>query len=436
MLKILLIISILVSCNEFSHKRLTNGPDKTTAPNPFQVLSGIDNETKINEGSFTKRKLIANAALNIAAPAFNDLGAKSVKLSSEIGKYCLLVEKASSWDSGIFETMRKGLQEDWKALMKTFHLIEGLQFGPQSEGFPDTEMTKIFPYGTTWDCGALGETVKMSNDPGYRFSAGYSPYGLSNLLPLLFSSKVDEYCPESRVKDPITAWRKKDRLGREKDVCNYAKKVSNESSERISRVAEQWSHQYGFLAKKIVDENYFGNPIETINKISDGLFYIEKELKDERLAVPAGISNCLSASCPYMSIHRLSGISIDSVIQNLNGFKMLFKGITFKNNIDGFGFDDYLDSQKKTFVRIQIEGAINTAITNFEKAKLKGESIESLSAKISDKKLCLDSTSENRIYEMCALYQDVRAVSVLLKNEFLLALGELSAPRQVQGDLD
>lgn len=426
---------LLFSCDDFSQKNLTNGPQKQVAE-PFQLQAGANNEDIVNSGAFSKRKLVANAALNIATPAYADLKMKSDNFHSSVAKYCGVVNKASTWDSGVFETLRADLNSNWKSLMSTFHTIEGFQFGPQSEGFPDTEMTKIFPYGSSWDCGALGEVVDAANNPDYRFMAEYSPYGLVNLTPLTHSNNVEKYCPDSRVKDAIIAWRKKDRLQREKDVCNYTLQVSKESNERITRVAKEWDIKEGYLAKKIIDENYFGNVVASINKISDGLFFVEKELKDERLAVPTGISNCLSTSCPYMSIHRVSGISIDSVIANLKGFKMLFKGITYDSQIDGFGFDDYLQSEGKTFVRIQIESAINDAISNFEKAKENGESIESLSAKIKDKKLCKESTTEVRHFEMCGLFQDVRRVSVLLKNEFLLALGELSAPRQVQGDLD
>jgi predicted lipoprotein len=426
---------LMTSCDDFSQKNLTNGPQKEVAK-PFQLQAGANNEDLVNSGAFSKRKLVANAALNLATPAYADLKVKSDKFHTSVVKYCDVVSKASAWDSGVFDTLRVDLKGNWEELMSTFHTIEAFQFGPQSEGFPDTEMTKIFPYGSSWDCGALGEVVKAANDPDYRFMAEYAPYGLSNLNPLTHAKSVESYCPDSRVNNSIVEWRKKDRLVREKDICKYTVEVSKESNERITRVTNQWDVKQGYLAKKIIDDNYFGNIIATINKLSDGLFFVEKELKDERLAVPTGISNCLSTSCPYMSIHRVSGVSIDSVLANLKGFKMLFKGMTYNNGVDGFGFDDYLESVGKTFVRIQIEGAINDAIANFEKAKANGESIESLSAKIQDKKLCKESTTEQRHFEMCGLFQDVRRVSVLLKNEFLLALGELSAPRQVQGDMD
>jgi len=429
------LIFLFNSCDEFSQKNLTNGPQRTFEP-PFQIKLGANNEDLVNSGVFSKRKLIANAALNIATPAYKDLKEKSDEFHSSVTKYCSLVEKAKNWDEGVFETLRTELKNNWTDLMSVFHIVEGFQFGPQSEGFPDTEMTHLFPYGSSWDCGALGEVVKASKEDDYLFSSGYSPYGLPNMTPLTHSSLVDSFCPDSRVKDEIVEWRKKDRLQRERDICKFTKLVSTESNQRVSRVAKHWDINQGFLAKKILDESYFGSPIATINKISDGLFFLEKELKDERLAVPTGLSNCFSTSCPYMSIHRVSGISIDSVLANLKGFRMLFKGETYNSGKDGFGFDDYLDSQNKVFVRIQMETAINDAIANFEKAKEQGESIESLSAKIKDKKLCKEATTENRNFEMCGLFQDVRAVALLLKNEFLLALGELSAPRQVQGDLD
>jgi len=432
---IALFVCIFLSSCEFEQKELTNGEQKKFEQ-PYQLKQGANQEDLINSGGFTKRKLIANSVVNLATPAFKDLKNKSDRLHHSVVKYCELTQRASQWDEGVFTSLKEDLTKNWEELMKVYHLIEGFQFGPQSEGFPETEFSKGFPYGKTWDCGALTEIAKMGSDPDYYFSTTNKPYGLPNMNALTHSQSVDSFCPDKRLKDIVVQWRKKGRLERERDICKYTLLISKESNERFNRVANHWLEDQSYMAKKILDENYLGNEIETINKISDALFFIEKELKDERLAVPAGIENCLSVSCPYMTIHRTTGFSLRAVLANLKGFRMLFKGTTYEGRKDGFGFDDYLDAQKKTFIRIQMEAAINQAIESFERAQAAGESIESLSRKITDKKLCKESTTEQRNFEMCGLFQDVRRVSTLLKNEFLLALGELSAPRQVQGDMD
>ena len=127
-------------------------------------------------------------------------------------------------------------------------------------------------------------------------------------------------------------------------------------------------------------------------------------------------------------------MSIEAIVSNLEGFYFAFNGIDPITGVNGMGMDDYLSSQNHQSIAQAMNNAINNARKRFS-AHVGKNSLYELSLDVS-KNLCDASTSENRIVEICALYQDLRAITNILKNDYILALRDISAPSQSQGDMD
>ena len=116
----------------------------------------------------------------------------------------------------------------------------------------------------------------------------------------------------------------------------------------------------------------------------------------------------------------------------LLGFQAAFLGQRSKGS-KIYGFDDYLQNVG----RGEIAEALAKEVAQALKSVKEVDSLGDIRAQIEgmDPQQCADTGVENRLVPVCALFQDVRAISTRLKTEFLIALG-LQAPAQFQGDND
>ena len=71
---------------------------------------------------------------------------------------------------------------------------------------------------------------------------------------------------------------------------------------RAKELRDAWSPSGGdFLARfsKVgADDAAYPTTQEALNAVSDALFYLDKETKDMKLAIPAGLKDCTSETCP------------------------------------------------------------------------------------------------------------------------------------------
>jgi predicted lipoprotein len=146
------------------------------------------------------------------------------------------------------------------------------------------------------------------------------------------------------------------------------------------------------------------------------------------------LTKCPDASCPEAREHPYSELGLQSLLTSLNGFKNLFMGISIEDQRNGFGLDDLLRDRGHEQIADAISSNLEQAITEVRRLESKttmGELLKDI-----DPTKCQNSSSENRLEEACALVWDLRGITNLLKNEYLAALQELSAPRQSRGDND
>jgi hypothetical protein len=75
---------------------------------------------------------------------------------------------------------------------------------------------------------------------------------------------------------------------------------------------------------------------EGLNAVADALFVLDQVTKDMRLARPAGLSECTTATCPELLETLYAGDNKERILHNLIGFRLVYTGGT------GLGFDDLL----------------------------------------------------------------------------------------------
>lgn len=155
---------------------------------------------------------------------------------------------------------------------------------------------------------------------------------------------------------------------------------------------------------------------EALNALSDALFYLDKEVKDMKLAEPMGLSMaCTADICPNLRESLFAGRSIANVADNLRGFRLVFAGAM---DGAGRGFDDLLIDVGAGELAAQMIALIDAAIAVADGYEADVPEL-----------LAADPLA------LQPLYDAVKAITDLLKTQLLSTL-DLEVPNRAEGDND
>jgi predicted lipoprotein len=417
----------LLSCGDFNTSLPKDRPSNNneyTGTDPFSP----DELANINSGKFSKRKLLMNLGINVISPAVQRFYDDTLNLQITTRNLCQHYR-----DGQVNSHLENEVKDYWKSAMESYHYLESMMIGPMSDN--DFEIRyKLYSFALTKTnkCSIDKEIVKLYDNPNAAFRENFNRVGL-DALEYLYHSPATYSC--RRPRGSMAAWGNLSELERKRSKCAYIQRTTDFLTQTAKSLKDTWVPTSGNLTKQIVENNLFGNLDQAVNVFSNALFYLDKDLKDYKLAMPLGINeDCPTATCPNSVEHKKTTLSFKSMYYNVLGFKALLTGKDTMNvrSIDGFGFDDYLDTVNAEDLKNQMLTNINTALANLKAYENKSFTDELAGL---DKANCLNSTTTNRLVEVCALYQDVKKISDDLKNDFLVYLA-LKAPRNAQGDND
>ena len=156
---------------------------------------------------------------------------------------------------------------------------------------------------------------------------------------------------------------------------------------------------------------------QALNAVGGALFYVEKQMKDGKLAIPMGLDMaCPAASCPDQVEAVFARSSVDHIAQNLRGFRKLFQGCAEENA--GFGFDDWLAAVDAGDLATRMLTALDGAEAAVATLDVPLETL-----------VVSDPARVQRVYDA------VRVLTNLLKTEFVTTLN-LERPAGTVGDND
>ena len=440
--KILILTSILLtSCEDFTQKNLD------VAVAPVKELDNIDlllSETsRINSGSFTIEKFLANTGSFVTQPLVERMANELDSFNQSVNQYCLGVEVLTELSLEQLKKLREPVQENWKKAMSSYHQLSMMSYGPAALA-SSTVMNSLYTFDGEEKCRVDFELYKLSTGgitrlPRTDVINNYNVRGLDALEPLFFGDPNKSRC--SRPNSRIVEWFKTPLLSREKTACTYAKHLLKDIQKKGRELAKLWSPNEGHYTATML-RGGAGSPIELTNSIGQGLFLLDTNTKDVKLAYPAGfevridgtVTKCPESVCPKKREHLYADFSLEAIESSLVGFRLLFLGINPQTGVNGFGFDDLLRSRDHGDVAEKMSSALENvlkSVRSFKESTSLALALENL-----DPVKCEQTTADNRLEEACALVWDIREVTNLLKNEYLSALQELSAPGQAQGDAD
>lgn len=360
-----------------------------------------------------------------ATPTFTRAALREAAADCAMWQYCQ-VENATNKLRDAVATLRddssdaarEAAQQAWRATMHRWSVAELFQFGPagskvESAGRDPVHGQGIRDFVYAWPVVGRCRVEEQIVGRGYEKSwsqVQISGRGLFGLEYLLFYAGVDHGCSPNSATGK--GWAALDAEGLANAKLDYAAALSVEVSEQVHALREAWSPDGGNFRQTLTDATGYENEQQALNTIAWSLLYIEKEVKDWKVGVPAGVTLTSPVSQPE---GPYSLTATESIRENLRGFRALFQGCGA--NGEGLGFDDWLSDVGQNQLATDMLSALDGA-------QLAADALPPL--------------HEATKAELEAFYQQLRALTSLLKADFFGAGSTLNLklPAGVASDTD
>lgn len=314
------------------------------------------------------------------------------------------------------EPQLKAAQGAFRTAMARWSRAELFQFGPaasssmsagrdiyQGKGLRD----RIYAWPTVSRCRVEEQLAEAMANVS---SALISARGLFGLEYSLFFAGQGSECAASSSAAMVLGQLSADALRERK--ARYAAAVSADLRTQSQALIDAWSPSAGnFLDSFKVAQGYPSEQ-EALNVLGWALIYVEREMKDWKLGIPAGFTMTAPVSLAETPYAQLG---TEALRENLRGFRALFQGCGTQG--EGIGFDDWLEDAGHG----ELRGAIIDAYDNAQRA------LDTLPPMPMATKAQLEST-----------YMTLKMLTDLLKGDLFGAgspLG-LKLPASVEGDTD
>lgn len=388
-----------------------------------------------NLGEFSEEKMIANIGLNVIAKNVENLFVEVKRLKRITNEKCDAYQK----DKNI-EKLTSTLGAQWKSAMIAYHRVDAIPVGPLSEN-NSLLANSIYSWPLINTCGIDLEVARKASGSDKLTPTAALPVnkkGLGALEYLIFSGVEASGCKNLSIainKDAAD-WLKRTTVEKYGDRCGYIKEITSDLEEKVTNLYNRWNPKdQNYTASFFNDKAMYPSSKVAINTLTDGMFSVET-LREVKIGIPLGIMNgCgdVSGLCPDMVEHLWSGIALEAIQEQVNGFKEIFFGGVDPQDT-AFGFDDYLVSKGQSELVKKFSRDIELADETLSTLVVGNSGLKEL-VQQTEKSQCTEENATLSVQPACYLYYSIRKISTLLKVDLLIVLA-LDAPPIYQGDND
>jgi len=341
----------------------------------------------VSNGSFT-RAALREAAADCAIWHYCEADRAARELDSAVQAH-----RAAPNDDSLARA-----RDAWRVAMERWSSAELFQFGPagskaesagkdpvQGQGLRDT----IYSWPVVARC-RVDEQVILKGYESSWAPVQISARGLFALEYALFYGEFDTACsPNSSAGK---AWAELAPPAIAAARLDYAAAVGSDVVARIAELQQAFSPEGGNFRQTLIDARGYESEQQALNVIAWSLLYVEREVKDWKVGVPAGLTLTHPVSLPEASF---SGVGTSAIRENLRGFRSLFQGCG--EHGEGIGFDDWLLDVGQSALAGDMLAALDGAQAAADAFPAMPEASQS---------------------DLAALYQALRALTSLLKADF------------------
>lgn len=312
------------------------------------------------------------------------------------------------------------LKGAWYFAMQRWQVAELLRYGPSA---PKMEQggggmrEHIYAFPLFNRCGVDELIADQSTSAGLDHVADNAK-GLAALEYLLFYTGSDNGCASFHRLNARREWAKlsSDEINERKLALIAA--LAQDLYQHAREVSDAWEGGDGSFAEELASAGR-GSSVFTaeqagLNAVSNALFYLDKEVKDWKVARPAYLfpEEC-TQNCAALAESLYARVGADNVRANLRGARLLLQGCA--PNFEGLGFDDWLTAVDSSTGR-ELLAALDAAEAGFSDFALDQE-IERSASSVDEKRRLL------------------KAITDILKSDFLMDL-DLAVSMTAEGDND
>jgi predicted lipoprotein len=368
----------------------------------------------------------------VATGSFSKRGLLEATASCARREYCLfeiqakaLRDRTATAASEPSEEASAAARDAWLTAIASWQEAEVFQFGPASaelnpggRGLRDL----VYSWPLSARCKVDEQTVSgFYERDAFLGSASESPSSgrtLHALEYLLFYSGTTNGCSAYSTINSTGSWNRLSADDVRRRKLDYAARTAEDVLRRAQALVSAWSPDDGAFGSKLVEPGaVYASEQAALNAVGGSLFYIDKQVKDWKLATPLGLDPaCPAASCPDLVEAVYARTSVDHIAKNLRGFRKLFQGCG--DGSAGFGFDDWLVAVGAAELSARMLAAL--------------DGVEVAVAALDQPLEALVVSDPGRVR---AVYDALKALTDPLKTEFVATLN-LERPAGTIGDND
>jgi len=405
----------------FSLMLLSCGDDNTSTPNTQTEVDmavtgggmdmGVDTP---GDELATRVDLLDSIAVNVYSPTYVEFRESLRTLDAAV----------SEWAQSQTDEARTAAQAAWRTSMTIWQRAELMQVGPAGAqgrrvGGEDGR-DRIYSFPLSNACRVDQELVAQRYDgETWTTTAQLNVRGMDALEYLLFHTGDENTCPDVVGINRNGEWTAMIASG----AGEVDKRRAAMAQVTVSMVAadaqvlvDAWAEDGVYRTALSAGSVPFENTKQALDQVYAGMFYLDRMVKDLKLAKPAGLSmECESDTCPNAVESRFANASKEHLVANLVGLRHVFEGGDDDSYI---GFDDILE----------VEGAAELAATMRMKFEASIAAVEAIEGTLQNAVIENHSQVQNA-------YDAVKALNDDLKTQFVTTLG-LSVPQEGAGDND
>ena len=261
-----------------------------------------------------------------------------------------LEASTEAWAGSLDEADRRDAQQAWRDAMVVWQPSELYRFGPGGEpttvyggqGLGDT----IYSWSLSVNpCRVDQETLEDAfMDPEALAAEAVNVRGLDALEYLLFNDSTDNACATNLSINTDGLWA--DRLDEVPQLrADYAAALAREVRTNADALLAAWDPDEGDFLEQLVGAGEPSSVYPSLGAafvdIGGAMLYIDQQTKERKVAIPAGIAGCETATCPESVESPFAMVSTQNIRGNLTGLHLLFVG-NLPDQEEAYGLDDQL----------------------------------------------------------------------------------------------
>jgi predicted lipoprotein len=290
--------------------------------------------------SFDRSAMLDHLAHQVLLPIQSAFAAKANALPAAIEAYC------TALDAG--PAMPDTARAAWGDTMDGWERADALLVGPAAMD-NKTLRDRIYAWPLVSSCGIDRDTATSFADPAsYQVASKLvNVRSLAAVEYLLHATDTTATDTNHTCATPPTGWVA---LGTNlpRARCRQALAIAVDVAVNATTVETGWRVDGGDFVGELSRAGQSGSSIasaqEGVNRVSDGMFYVDRMVKDMKLAEAAGIAvnvcGTVGTPCDREIELRFADRATFAMRANLEALREAFTGTTA--TADGPGFDDFL----------------------------------------------------------------------------------------------